>query len=469
VSEICFMDAVSMARAIRTRELSVSDVVDAHIAQIERVNPAVNAIVTTTFDVARIEAAAADAALSAGHVPGPLFGLPVAHKDSYLTAGVRTTFGSEAYRDFVPTQDSAVVARQKAAGAITLGKTNLPEFGAGSHTFNAVFGATHNPWRHGLSAGGSSGGSAAALAAGMVALADGSDMGGSLRNPASFCNVVGLRPSMGRVPMSPSAFAFNTQTVGGPMGRTVSDVALLMSVIAGDSPADPLTVNEDGARFAELPEMSCQGMRVAVSPTLGGLPFEPAVLQALGNGVRACEALGCIVDEAEPDFTGADHAFEVFRALAFATTYGPVRAEQGDRLKATVRWNVDLGLSLDGAAVAEAERARTRLFARMQALLQQYDFLIAPVSQVLPFPVDTEYPAAIAGVEMESYIAWMRSCYRITITGHPALSLPCGFTDDGLPVGLQIIGRYRGERELLAFARMLERANPVGRRRPPGL
>lgn len=469
MSEICFMDAVSMARAIRTRELSVSDVVDAHIAQIERVNPAVNAIVTTTFDVARIEAAAADAAFSAGHVPGPLFGLPVAHKDSYLTAGVRTTFGSEAYRDFVPTQDSAVVARQKAAGAITLGKTNLPEFGAGSHTFNAVFGATHNPWRHGLSAGGSSGGSAAALAAGMVALADGSDMGGSLRNPASFCNVVGLRPSMGRVPMSPSPFAFNTQTVGGPMGRTVSDVALLMSVIAGDSPADPLTVSEDGARFAELPEMSCQGMRVAVSPTLGGLPFEPAVLQALGNGVRACEALGCIVDEAEPDFTGADHAFEVFRALAFATTYGPVRAEQGDRLKATVRWNVDLGLSLDGAAVAEAERARTRLFARMQALLQQYDFLIAPVSQVLPFPVDTEYPAAIAGVDMESYIAWMRSCYRITITGHPALSLPCGFTDDGLPVGLQIIGRYRGERELLAFARMLERANPVGRRRPPGL
>lgn len=469
MNDICFMDAVSMAHAIRTRELSVSEVIDAHIAQIEHVNPAVNAIVTQTFDVARIEAAAADAALAAGHRPGPLFGLPVAHKNSYLTAGVRTTFGSEAYRDFVPAQDSAVVARQKAAGAITLGKTNLPEFGAGSHTFNTVFGATHNPYHHGLSAGGSSGGSAAALAAGMVALADGSDMGGSLRNPASFCNVVGLRPSMGRVPMAPSTFAFNTQTVGGPMGRTVSDVALLMSVIAGDTGTDPLAVSQGGIQFADLPEVSCKGLRVAVSPTLGGLPFEPAVHHALREGVRMCESLGCIVDEAEPDFTGADHAFEVFRALAFATTYGPVRAEQGERIKQTVRWNVDLGLSLDGAAMAEAERARTRLFARMQALLQQYDFLIAPVSQVLPFAVETEYPAEIAGVAMESYIAWMRSCYRITITGHPALSLPCGFTDDGLPVGLQIIGKYRGERELLAFARMLERSNPMGQRRPPGL
>ncbi len=469
MSDICFMDAVSMARAIRTREVSVREVIDAHIAQIERVNPTVNAIVTQTFDTARAEAAAADAALAAGHQPGPLFGLPVAHKDSYLTAGVRTTFGSEAYRDFVPTQDSAVVARQKAAGAITLGKTNLPEFGAGSHTFNTVFGATHNPYRHGLSAGGSSGGSAAALAAGMVALADGSDMGGSLRNPASFCNIVGLRPSMGRVPMTPSAFAYNTQTVGGPMGRTVSDVALQLSVIAGESSADPLTVSGIGAQFAVLPEVACKGLRVAVSPTLGGLPFEPAVHRALDEGVRQCKALGCVVDEVEPDFSGADHAFEVFRALAFATTYGQVRAEQGERIKDTVRWNVDLGLSLDGAAVAEAERARARLFARMQTLLQQYDFLIAPVSQVLPFPVETEYPGEIDGVAMESYIAWMRSCYRITITGHPALSLPCGFTDDGLPVGLQIIGRYRGERELLAFARMLERANPVGQRRPPGL
>ena len=469
MSEICFMDAVSMARAIRTREVSVSEVIEAHIAQIERVNPTVNAIVTQTFDVARIEATAADVALAAGHQPGPLFGLPVAHKDSYLTAGVRTTFGSDAYRDFMPTHHSAVVARQKAAGAITLGKTNLPEFGAGSHTFNAVFGATHNPYRHGVSAGSSSGGSAAALAAGMVALADGSDMGGSLRNPASFCNIVGLRPSMGRVPMTPSAFAFNTQTVGGPMGRTVSDVALLMSVIAGESAADPLSVSEGGAQFADLPEMSCKGLRVAVSPTLGGLPFDAAVRRALDKGVRMCESLGCVVDEAEPDFTGADHAFEVFRALAFATSYGPVCAEPGNRIKETVRWNVDLGLSLDGAAVAEAERARTRLFARMQALLEQYDFLIAPVSQVLPFPVETEYPVEIAGVAMESYIAWMRSCYRITITGHPALSLPCAFTDGGLPVGLQIVGKYRGERDLLAFARMLELANPAGRRRPPGM
>lgn len=466
MDELCYLPAVEMAAAIRARKLGVREVIAAHIARCERVNPHVNAIVTDTFEQALATADAADTALARGAEPGPLFGLPVAHKDSFLTAGVRTTFGSAVYRDAVPAQDSAVVARQKAAGAIMLGKTNLPEFGAGSHTFNAVFGATHNPYRHGVSAGGSSGGSAAALAAGMVALADGSDMGGSLRNPASFCNVVGLRPSMGRVPMSPTAFPFNTLTVGGPMGRTVADVALLLDVLAAEDSADPLSIAPPPGGYASLPEHDVKGMRIAVSPTLGGLPFAPAVSEALWQGVKICRELGCIVDEAEPDFTGADEAFEVLRSLAFATSYGALRASEGERMKETVRWNIDLGLAQRGAAVAEAETARGRMFARMQALLRQYDFLIAPVSQVLPFPVQTEYPGEIDGVPMESYIAWMRSCYRITITGHPAISVPCAFTVDGLPVGLQIVGRYRRERELLAFAQMFERACPAARVRP---
>ncbi|MGO4812307.1 amidase [Cupriavidus sp. 2MCAB6] len=466
MEDICYLGAVEMAAAIRSRELGVREAVSAHIARTERVNPAINAIVTTTFEQALAAADAADTALARGAAPGPLFGLPVAHKDSFLSAGVRTTFGSAVYRDFVPVQDSAVVARQRAAGAIMLGKTNLPEFGAGSHTFNAVFGATRNPYRHDVSAGGSSGGSAAALAAGMVVLADGSDMGGSLRNPASFCNVVGLRPSIGRVPMTPASHAFNTLTVGGPMGRSVADVALMFSVLAGDHSADPLAMANGAAEFAAPPRLDGKGLRIAVSPTLGGLPFEPAVSRILQDGIRHCQALGCTVDEAQPDFSGADHAFEVLRALAFATNYGPARAEHGELMKDTVRWNIDLGLTQDGAAIAEAERAHSRMFARMQALLERYDFLIAPVSQVLPFAVETEYPQSIDGVAMPSYIGWMRSCYRITITGHPAISVPCGFTEDGLPVGLQVVGKYRGERALLAFAQLFEQANPAGRIRP---
>ncbi len=466
MDELCYLSAVDMADAIRTRKLGVRELIAAHVARCERVNPHINAIVTDTYEQALAAADAADSALARGETRGPLFGVPVAHKDSFLTAGVRTTFGSAVHRGFVPSQDSAVVARQKAAGAIMLGKTNLPEFGAGSHTFNAVFGATHNPYQHGLSAGGSSGGSAAALAAGLVALADGSDMGGSLRNPASFCNVVGLRPSMGRVPMGPTAFAFNTLTVGGPMGRTVADVALLLDVLAAEDPTDPLSIAPPEGGYASLPAYDVKSTRIAVSPTLGGLPMAPEVSQALELGVRHCRDMGCTVDEAEPDFRGADDAFEVLRSLAFAAGYGALRAEQGELMKETVRWNIDLGLAQRGDAMAEAEKARARMFARMQALLNRYDFLIAPVSQVVPFPVATEFPQEINGVAMDSYIAWMRSCSRITITGHPAISVPCGFTADGLPVGLQIVGRYRGERDLLAFAQMFERACPAGRVRP---
>ena len=466
MEDICFMDAVDMVAAIRSRKLSTHEVVNAHVERCLRFNPRVNAIVTPVFERALAEAAEADKALARGVTPGPLFGLPVAHKDSFLTRGIRTTFGSLAYRDNVPDQDSAVVAHQKAAGAICLGKTNLPEFGAGSHTFNELFGATRNPFCTDLSAGGSSGGSAAALAAGFVALADGSDMGGSLRNPASFCNIVGLRPSMGRVPMVPTAFPFNTLTVGGPLGRSVADVALLLDVIARSEDADPLSLPPPEQGFAQIDDIDPRGVRVALSPTLGGLPMEAGVADALREGVAHLQAMGCIVEEDEPDFSDADFAFETLRALIFAIHYGPLRAERGELLKATLRQNIDQGLALDGNTIAEAERARARMFTRMQSLLSRHEFLVAPVSQVLPFAVEQEFPTSVAGVAMPDYLGWMRSSYRITVTGHPSISLPCSFTPDGLPVGIQIVGRYRQERALLAFARQFERANPAGRRRP---
>nr|WP_288105725.1 amidase family protein [Limnobacter sp.] len=395
-----------------------------------------------------------------------MFGLPVLHKDSFMTKGLRTTFGSRAFENHVPTEDSAVVRLQKAAGAITLGKTNLPEFGAGSHTFNAVFGATHNPYKPGYSPGGSSGGSAAALAAGFVPLADGSDMGGSLRNPASFCNVVGIRPSLGRVPMSPTGNAFNALTVGGPMARNVRDLALYMLVLCNADGGDPLSGHH--AFSAQLQAINTKGLRIAYSANLGGLPFEPAVQSVVEQGVRVLTDMGCTVEEAEPQFTGADDAFDVLRALAFATSYAPLRAEKGDLLKKTVRWNIDKGLNQSGADVARAERMHTQMFNRMRLFLQRYDFLVCPVSQVLPFPVDEEYPIEINGQPMDDYVAWMRSASRISLSGHPAMSVPCGFTEDGFPVGLQIVGRYGQEQALMEFALQFETANPVGKVRPAG-
>lgn len=455
-----------MRRAITARQISVRELVMAHIRRIELLDTQVNAVVTRTFETAIEQAEQADRLLARDVVQGALFGLPVAHKDTFYTAGVRTTHGSPLFANFIPTVDSAVVARQKAAGAITLGKTNVPEFAAGSHTFNPVFGATFNPYAKNRSAGGSSGGAAAALAAGFVALADGSDMGGSLRNPASFCNVVGLRPTPGRVPNVPSAQPFNTVSVSGPMGRTVEDVGLLMSVLAGEHPDDPLSYGEDAASFTQLRARNTKGLRIAVSPTLGGLPVDPDVQRALDEGVATLREMGCEVEAAEPDLGGADEVFETLRALSFATAYGPLRASDGDRMKETIRWNIDAGLALTGDQVTRAERDRTRLIAQARSFFDTYEFLVAPVSQLPPFDVQSDYPRQINGTKMENYIAWMRSCSRITVLGLPAISMPCGFTPDGLPVGIQIIGRARQEHALLCFALAFEQARPTGLRRP---
>lgn len=466
MDDIYYWSATDQRRAIAARRIGVHELISAHIARIEAIDPHVNAVVTRTFETALEQATRCDRLLARGAAQGALFGLPVAHKDTFYTKGIRTTHGSPIFADVVPTVDSAVVARQIAAGAITLGKTNVPEFAAGSHTFNPVFGPSFNPYASDRSVGGSSGGAAAALAAGMVALADGSDMGGSLRNPASFCNVVGLRPTPGRVPNVPSAQPFNTVSVSGPMGRTVQDVGLLMSVLAGEHADDPISYGNDAAGFAHLRARACKGVRVAVSPTLGGLPVDDAVQRALQEGVRTMQDLGCIVEEAEPNLNDADEVFETLRALSFATGYGPLRATDGERMKETIRWNIDMGLALTGEAVTRAERHRTRLVNQARAFFDTYEFLVAPVSQLPPFDVGLDYPRQVAGVDMENYIAWMRSCSRVTVLGLPAISLPCSFTDGGLPVGIQIIARPRQEHALLCFALAFENARPTGRRRP---
>lgn len=465
-NELCFLTARELAGRMRAGELSALEVMEAHLAQIERVNPQVNAIVTLVAERALAGARQADAARARGEPLGPLHGLPIAHKDLADTAGIRTTRGSPIYRDHVPDQDDLIVTRLRAAGAITIGKTNTPEFGAGSQTFNPVFGATRNPYDTSKTCGGSSGGAAVALACGMHPIADGSDMGGSLRNPAGYCNVVGLRPSPGRVPDWPSQNLWQPLSVLGPMARTAGDVALALSAIAGPDPRAPLSIAEPGARFAQPLERDFRGARVAWSRDLGGLPVDSQVRAALDAQRATFEALGCEVEDAAPDFAGADEVFKVFRALSYELGLGDLLDQHRDQLKDTVIWNIEAGRALTGPQLAAAERARGALFERMHAFFERYEFLICPVSQVPPFDLSQPYVKEIDGVALETYIDWMRSCYYISATAHPAISVPGGFTPGGLPVGIQIVGRYRDELGLLQLAHAFEGASGFWKQHP---
>jgi amidase len=390
----------------------------------------------------------------------------VAVKDLEDTAGLRTTYGSPLHRDHVPERDGLLAERLRAAGAIIIGKTNTPEFGAGSQTFNPLFGATRNPYDLTRTAGGSSGGAAAAVATGMLPVADGSDFGGSLRNPAAFCNVVGLRPAPGRIPALAPADAWSPLPVHGPIARTVADAALLLEALAGPDPRAPLSLPAE--RFTSgLEEPDVRGLRIAWSRDLCGLPIEPAISAVLEPHRATFAALGCTVEAAEPALAGADEAFEVLRALGFARAFGPLLEAHGDELKETVRWNARVGLALTGPQVAAAVAGQSAAFHAMRELLEVHDALALPVTQVVPFDVAVEWPRAVAGVPMDSYLAWMRSCSRISLTAHPAISVPAGFTPEGLPVGLQLVGRHRGERDLLRLAAAFEAAAGAGARRPP--
>lgn len=458
--------AVELARLVRERQVSASELLEAHLRRIERLNPSLNAIVSLVPEQAIEAAAEVDRRLARGEDVGPLAGLPMAVKDLVLTRGITTTSGSRIFRDFVPDQDALTAERLRAAGAVLIGKTNVPEFGAGSQTYNEVFGATRNPWDHSKTPGGSSGGAAAALSAGLVPLADGSDMGGSLRNPASFCNVVGLRPSPGRVPSWPAQIPWQPLAVEGPMARSVADAALLLSALAGPDPRSPIAIEEPGKRFADPLERSFKGVRIAWSDDLGGLPVDRRVTAALADSRDLLTSLGCEVDLAVPDFRGADEAFTAWRAWMMEATLGGLLDQHPDLFKETLRWNIEQGRALTGPQLGAAELARNELTERVRRFMADYDFLALPVSQVPPFDARVPYPTEIEGTPMETYIDWMRSCYYVSVLGLPAISVPAGFTDDGLPVGLQIVGRHHDDFGVLQLAHAIEQANGLTRRRP---
>ena len=463
MSEICFMPARKLARMIKARKVSATEVMRAFIAQIERVNPKVNAIVTFLPEQALKEAKALDRKKSFG----PLAGLPIAYKDMIATKGIRTTYGSPIYADHVPKEDHLLVERLRAAGAITLGKTNTPEFAAGSQTFNAVFGATLNPYDPTKTCGGSSGGAAVAVACGMLPFADGADFAASLRNPGNYCNVAGFRPSPGRVPSYPQANPWSNFSEIGPMGRTVDDAAFLLAAMAGPDPRAPTSYNEAGAVFNRPLKRGFKKVRVAWSRDLGGLPMDPRVRAVLDSKISLFRDLGCTVEEAEPDFSGAKEAFETLRAFVFVHRNGENLRKYRDKLKDDIVWNVEQGLKLTTEELAAAEAKRAQIYHRMRAFLERYEFLLCPVNQLPPYPVDVEWPREIAGVAMENYLDWMKSCYYVTLTGHPAISVPAGFTAEGLPVGLQIVGRYRDDFGVLQLAHAFEQLSGAWKRRPP--
>ena len=449
--------ARDQAAAIRSRVISARELLELHLARIAERNPTLNAIVSLDPDRARIGAAVADQHLAAGQPIGPLHGLPFAFKDTHAVAGWRTTYGSPLHADHVPAADELIVERIRRAGVVTIGRTNVPEFAAGSHTFNTIFGTTLNPVDPTRSAGGSSGGAAAALRSGMVPLADGSDMGGSLRNPASFCGVVGLRPSLGRVPEWPLYNQWETTSVGGPMARNVGDLALLLSVMAGPDPRAPQALGDPGARFADPVPASLSGLRVALSADLGGaLEVDHEVAAVVEAAGRSLAAAGAAVAPAYPDLSLAEDTFRTLRAWHFQAKLGRLLAQHPDAFKPSLADNIRAGESLTGADVARAYSQRTALSETMRSFFGSYDVLVLPVSQVPPFPATQEFPGEINGKPMATYLDWMRSAYFITVTGCPAISVPFGTTSDGLPVGVQLVARHGADLELLEVASAVE-------------
>ncbi|MGS0686023.1 amidase [Nakamurella sp. GG22] len=465
--ELFYRSATELSSLLRSRQVSAREVVGAHLERVEMFNPRVNAIVTLTAERALAQAAEQDDLAARGEFAGPLHGLPVAHKDNHMTAGIRTTFGSPSRADFVPDDDDLVIERMKAAGVITIGKTNIPEFAAGGHTFNEVFGITRNPYDLSMTAGGSSGGAAAALAAGMHVLADGNDMGGSLRLPAGYCNVIGLRPSAGRVPVYPATDGYAGLSVQGPMARTVDDLALLLSVMAGPDRRSPISLEEPGRSFADVGEGSVAGLRIAFSPDLGGaVDVEDEVAESVRSAAATCETHGAFVEEASPDFTGADECFRTLRAWQFEATLGEFLEQNSSTVRPSLYANMLLGRDLAGPAIGRATVLRTTLFHRMRAFLETYDALILPVAPLPAFDARYQYPPIVAGRAVPDYLGWMQTVCHVTATGHPAIAMPAGFTDSGTPLGVQFVGRHRAERDLLALAKGFEAATHYADRRP---
>jgi amidase len=482
--DLCATPAVDLARLIRSRELSAAELLAAVLARIEAVNPSLNAIVTLAAEQAQARAAELDAQAARGSFAGPLHGLPIAVKDLAETAGIRTTFGSPVFASYVPSFDAPHVALLKQAGAVVIGKTNAPEFGAGAQTFNPVFGATRNPYDPRLTPGGSSGGAAAAVAAGMIPFADGSDLASSVRNPAAFCGLVGLRTTPGLVPGDP----FEPLAVVGPIARSAQDAALLLAGMCGSDPGRPLARPDRAADFLDLRPAPLRGLRVAWTFDLGDLPVQPEVRAVLAAQRERLEQAGCSVADAAPGLSDADEVFQVLRAALMAGL-APLLRDHREQVKATLAWNIEKGIALTGEQIAAARAQHAEIFARVKAFLADggYEVLALPTVQVLPFPVEQEWVREINGEPMATYIDWMRSCSRITVSAHPAVSVPAGLAPpalappalapsalapsglapsalapsalapsalapSGLPVGLQLVGRYGADRRLLEIA-----------------
>jgi len=466
-ADLCFMSGRELAGLIRTRKLSARDVMLAHLRQIERVNPRVNAIVAKLDDVKCLELAdEADRRIARGDDVGPLHGLPFAFKDTEAAIGFPFTRGSPIFKDDMPTEDTVLVERLRNAGVLPIGKTNVPEFGMGSHTYNKVYGTTRNPYDLTKSAGGSSGGAAAALAAGMLPLANGSDLGGSLRNPGNFNNVVGFRPTVGLVPNAPITLPFVGFVVKGPLARSVDDVAYLMSVMAGSDPRDPGSYPSDPTVFSRGLSRDLKGVRVAWCPDLGGLPLDRRVRSVLEAQRATFEHLGCIVENAYPDLGGADEVFLTLRAWRSWNTLGPLLDAHRAEIKPEAITEIETGSRLSGSDVAHAMNRHAEIMERVRRFQQIYEFTICAVNQLPPFDATLDWPKEIEGTPMEHYIAWMKSAYWITVTFCPAISVPAGFTAEGLPVGIQIVGRYRDDLGVLQIAHAFEQATGFGHKRP---
>ncbi len=461
---LCDFSAIELATKIRQKDVSARDVLTAHLARIERLNPKVNAIVTLVAERAMADATRADELTARGGPLGVLHGLPVAHKDLVDTAGIRTTRGSLFYQDHIPSRDALIVTRIRTAGAITCGKTNTPEFGAGSQTFNRVFGATRNPYDTTKTCGGSSGGAAVALACAMLPIADGSDTGGSLRNPAAFCNIVGFRTSPGRV--ASESTAWSPLSVSGPMARSVADVALFLSALAGPNPQNPLSIDEDGARFRDRLDRGFKGVRVAWWKGLGGIPFEPEIRSVIDGNRKIFETLGCTVIDDEPDFVGVDQAFPALRFAGNHPRYAPLIRDRADWVKDTIKYEVAEAERMTAADIGRALTRQSQIYDHSRQFFERYDYFVLPVTQVAPFDVDVPYPTEIDGKPMKTYIDWMRSCWYVSFMANPAISVPAGFTSTGLPVGIQIVGRHRDDWSVLQLAYAFEQATGHAKRRP---
>ncbi len=465
MKELYKQTARQMVELLRTRQVSPLEAIDAAAVRIEETDGHLNALPTLCIERAREHAKKLMAEPPEEGERGQLYGLPIAVKDLVDVAGVRSTKGSPIYANWTPRESSYSVGILEGNGALVIGKSNTPEFGAGANTFNEVFGKTRNPWDTRTTCGGSSGGSAVALASGQVWLATGSDLGGSLRIPASFCSVVGLRPSPGRVPEGPKALPFETLSVDGPMGRTVGDTALMLDATSGHHIGDPLSYPPPERPYVDAVDSPKAPARIAYTPDLGIAPVATEVKEGCARAAKLLEEMTA-VEEDTIDLHDARETFQVLRAAQFAANMKPLLGSHRDKLKPEIIWNVEKGLALSRRDVEKAQAARGALFHRVSAFFQQYDLLVCPTVSVPPFDVNVRYPTEIEGIEMDNYVDWLLLTFALTLTSCPAISVPCGFTESGLPVGLQIVGPPRGEAQVLSAAALFEEAMGLAEKVP---